>query len=178
LKFYENKKKYCSGKCARNIPNKIILTCVVCGKQYSSIPSKKSLSKCCSNECRNKLKIKERPILICCNCGKEFSPSYPSYIKRYTDHPACSAKCSGEMRQKHNKLPREDLTKSSWQIIRKEIIERDGFQCSICSGTKRLSVHHIIPWRISKDNSPDNLITLCASCHSKIEREIQKNYPF
>lgn len=33
-----------------------------------------------------------------------------------------------------------------------------------------LNAHHIVPWVISKDNSMDNLITLCVPCHSKIHQ--------
>ena len=58
-----------------------------------------------------------------------------------------------------------------WLARAKEIRKRDKV-CQHCGMTPRkngraLDVHHTIPYRISKDNSPDNLITLCRSCHSK-----------
>lgn len=53
-----------------------------------------------------------------------------------------------------------------WQHITKDIKERDKYTCLNCNQYKgRLSIHHIIPYRISKDNSYSNLITLCTSCH-------------
>ena len=33
----------------------------------------------------------------------------------------------------------------------------------------RLQVHHAIPWRISHDNSPDNLFPLCGKHHKVVE---------
>jgi membrane protease subunit (stomatin/prohibitin family) len=55
-----------------------------------------------------------------------------------------------------------------WEKIRKQIYKRDNWTCQECSKTKcRVEVHHKVPWRISKDNSPENLETLCKSCHKK-----------
>ena len=39
-------------------------------------------------------------------------------------------------------------------------------------GTKE--IHHKTPFLISRDNSYNNLITLCAPCHRKIESYIMK----
>lgn len=59
---------------------------------------------------------------------------------------------------------------SQWRKIRQEIMDRHPF-CGWC-GTldrRRLQVHHIVPFRISNDNSPRNLIPLCRTCHRRIE---------
>lgn len=67
----------------------------------------------------------------------------------------------------------------NWSEIRQEIISRDGNTCRICNEFEnRLSVHHIKP-RSSfvEDGEYDydsackrqNLITLCTSCHMKVE---------
>jgi len=57
-----------------------------------------------------------------------------------------------------------------WDKIRQLIYNRDNFTCQDC-GIKgiRLDVHHIIPFLISFDNSLNNLVTLCRSCHMKRE---------
>jgi hypothetical protein len=34
---------------------------------------------------------------------------------------------------------------------------------------RRLDVHHIVPYRLTHDNSPNNLIPLCKKCHKKAE---------
>jgi len=64
-----------------------------------------------------------------------------------------------------------------WEAIRLLIYARDNFTCQECG--ERMSkipfhVHHKIPFLQSFDNSPKNLITLCPSCHRKIESQISK----
>ncbi|MCZ2337801.1 MAG: HNH endonuclease [Chitinophagales bacterium] len=54
-----------------------------------------------------------------------------------------------------------------------KVLTRDNFQCQICGSTKKLNVHHkdrtgiknVGSYKLS-NNSMDNLITLCASCHT------------
>lgn len=62
----------------------------------------------------------------------------------------------------------EKLLDGRWINIRQRILERDGGRCRVCNdGNSELHVHHRKytgePW-----NAPLNdLITLCATCHSK-----------
>lgn len=62
----------------------------------------------------------------------------------------------------------EKLKDPRWQRRRLEILERDGWACTICADTeKTLHVHHRYykpktdPW----DYEDDALTTLCADCH-------------
>ena len=49
--------------------------------------------------------------------------------------------------------------------VREEVIRRDG-KCMLCGRTgKGLHVHHINP---GEESTPDNLITLCRSCHQAV----------
>jgi hypothetical protein len=67
-----------------------------------------------------------------------------------------------------------------WNLQRKLARQRDHHTCQACLktaeqvGRKNLPVHHIIPYREFKDpkeaNQLENLITLCQSCHIKMER--------
>lgn|SRR3990167_1800295 len=64
-----------------------------------------------------------------------------------------------------------------WNGIRKKVYLRDNFICQHCAISKvKLHAHHKIPFVISKDNSLNNLITLCISCHSKEERKLDIMY--
>lgn len=56
-----------------------------------------------------------------------------------------------------------------WKQIRRQVYKRDNWTCQRChkKGFPVLQCHHKIPYRISKDDSLDNLITLCRSCHTK-----------
>lgn len=177
LKFFENVRRFCSTKCAGTEPLKVELTCVICGKKYERIKSHSSTSKCCSWKCNHALKVKNRPVLVCAHCGKDFVPAYPSYIKRYGDKPACSMRCAAELRRKHNPIKRGELNRTEWHKIRASVIERDGGVCARCGSAFNLSVHHIIPYRIVKHDNPDNLITLCRKCHGKIDQLTEKYFP-
>lgn len=67
----------------------------------------------------------------------------------------------------------------NWSDIRQEIIKRDGNSCRICNESEvRLCVHHIKPRsEFVEDGEYDyesackrrNLITVCDSCHMKVE---------
>lgn len=59
-----------------------------------------------------------------------------------------------------------------WPKIRQNVLERDGHICQKCkSDGIYLEVHHIIPYYLTKDNSFNNLISLCKKCHRQIEAE-------
>jgi hypothetical protein len=49
------------------------------------------------------------------------------------------------------------------------ILHRDGYQCQKCKTKgKKLHVHHIIFKSKGGTNTPDNLTTLCETCHDKL----------
>lgn len=47
--------------------------------------------------------------------------------------------------------------------------ERDHYECQICYSKDYLHVHHIVPRVDGGMDDLDNLVTLCARCHKKIE---------
>ena len=56
--------------------------------------------------------------------------------------------------------------------IREFVLHRDGHICRCCkgkSGDKILNVHHIES-RLTGGNAPNNLITLCETCHKKFHK--------
>lgn len=64
---------------------------------------------------------------------------------------------------------------SHWIRLTDIVRERDNWTCQECGlkeNGRLLDVHHNVPYKISHDNSLDNLITLCRSCHSKEEQKI------
>jgi len=58
-----------------------------------------------------------------------------------------------------------------WLNLRKSIFERDCYKCSACDSDILLDSHHIIPYRISHDNSKENLLTFCRKCHASIDNQ-------
>ena len=55
--------------------------------------------------------------------------------------------------------------------VKAYVLYRDGFQCPKCKTKKgKLHVHHIVFRSNGGTDTPDNLITLCEECHTKIHR--------
>ena len=77
----------------------------------------------------------------------------------------------------YQKGPQKDF----WNV-REYVLYRDNYTCQHCkgrSGDKILNVHHIVS-RKTGGNSPENLITLCKTCHKdyhegKIKLSIKKS---
>ena len=75
-----------------------------------------------------------------------------------------------------------DTSKESWMSLARKIRQRDKNKCTKCgiSGdehkklyNRSLSVHHIVPFVLSNDNSPSNLKTLCIKCHRIVENQFK-----
>ncbi len=51
--------------------------------------------------------------------------------------------------------------------MRRAVLARDGHRCRVegCGRARFLEVHHLIPRSEGGENRPENLVTLCSSCH-------------
>lgn len=62
-----------------------------------------------------------------------------------------------------------------WLRQRRRCLRRDGYRCRNCHkhrdelGPRQISVHHRRKYRLTLDNSLDNLVTLCMTCHPLVE---------
>lgn len=129
----------------------------------------------------------------CDYCSKTIEVK-PFRLKQY-DKQFCNDKCHKQwMSKNYNKSDNPNwmggyssYAGSNWLTQREKAIERDGFQCKRCGMTRKrhkkryktdLHVDHVKPRRCFVDyqeaNEIDNLNTLCASCHRKIESVRQK----
>jgi 5-methylcytosine-specific restriction endonuclease McrA len=70
--------------------------------------------------------------------------------------------------------PRLRLDPDSYRKLRTEVLERDGWRCQYCGSSDRLQVHHIRSRSRLGHDTDENLITLCADCHSDIHRSCRK----
>jgi len=65
--------------------------------------------------------------------------------------------------------------------LRAEVLKRDGYQCTKCgSAGPRLALHHrehVIGRRKMVNTTPDDVVTLCMSCHIKAHREELRSNP-
>lgn len=126
-------------------------------------------------------------VYTCCNCGKAFD-RHEGNIKK-PDFITCSFECKYAELSKRFRGEKSACWKGGkrsyrgfdWKDVVELIRERDRYTCQRCGMTTEecntiyggnLQVHHKIPYRLTKDNSPENLITLCNRCHKYIEHNI------
>lgn len=73
-----------------------------------------------------------------------------------------------QRRQKHNE-DRAFYHSTEWTRLRAACLDRDHQRCVVCTGTTRLTAHHIRDRRSGGKDELDNLVTLCQSHHSRLE---------
>ena len=64
------------------------------------------------------------------------------------------------------KRPPIRLDPEAYRILRQNVLERDGWRCQGCGARANLEVHHIQFRSRRGEDTEENLITLCFSCHS------------
>lgn len=135
--------------------------CRHCGRGFAAPPS--SRQKFCSLACRHAAQSVER---ACATCGDAFRIARSILSGRSN---ASGRFCSRACYERHLcRTPRIRGRGSRWNAIRKGAIRQTPF-CACCGRTRHLQVHHIIPFRLTQDNSPTNLIPLCRACHKRVE---------
>ena len=70
------------------------------------------------------------------------------------------------MKRVRPKRCRIRLDAKSYKKLCLEVLQRDGWRCQSCGARDGLQVHHKQFRSQSGDDSEENLITLCACCHS------------
>ena len=60
--------------------------------------------------------------------------------------------------------------KHSWRQLSMLVVNRDGV-CVRCGSTYYLNAHHVIPRSQGGPDDVSNLVSLCASCHARLEAE-------
>lgn len=90
------------------------------------------------------------------NLGK---PKSPEHI----------AKLSGSNHYRWKGGTKRNLSKKEWREVRLQVLERDGWCCCQCgnSNPKSLIIHHIIHFDEGGQDTVENLITWCRSCHAR-----------
>jgi 5-methylcytosine-specific restriction endonuclease McrA len=68
------------------------------------------------------------------------------------------------------KTPPNRLESEDYLAVRNEVLRRDGWKCQLCGSMCNLEVHHKQFRSRSGEDSPDNLITFCVTCHTRMHR--------
>jgi 5-methylcytosine-specific restriction endonuclease McrA len=66
-----------------------------------------------------------------------------------------------------SKTTRVKLSQVDYRELHQQVLRRDGWRCQVCGSMQNLEVHHLRFRSHGGDDSEQNLITLCAQCHSE-----------
>ena len=58
------------------------------------------------------------------------------------------------------------LERLEYEDLRQRVLRRDSWRCQFCGSRQNLEVHHQQFRSRSGEDFEENLITLCANCHS------------
>lgn len=144
--------------------------CIDCGKELKSYNSKRC-NKCSANTDNFKEQCRQRQL------GKKQSKE--TIAKRVSKNKG--QKRTKEQRMNISKSQRAEkgywwkggITNDPYAVdwtetLRRSIRERDNYTCQLCSSqqsSRAFCIHHIDYNKLN--NNPNNLITLCNSCHTK-----------
>lgn len=130
-------------------------------------------------------KFKSRILSVCNWCGKEFLHSnirirkfcsiqcFNNYERKNPNHNGFIDNCHGKLENHPNWLGGKSFESYGMEFnnkLKKRIRERDNYTCQECGILEnelgyKLACHHIDYDK--KNNSIDNLISLCKSCHAQ-----------
>ena len=65
-----------------------------------------------------------------------------------------------------SKLTPVRLGPVAYESLRQQVLRRDSWRCQACGVMSNLEVHHKHFRSHSGDDSEENLITLCTTCHA------------
>jgi ATP-dependent DNA helicase RecQ len=60
------------------------------------------------------------------------------------------------------------LDPESYEVLRQQVLRRDGWRCQSCGTRSNLEVHHKQFRSHSGHDSEENLIVLCSACHALV----------
>lgn len=63
------------------------------------------------------------------------------------------------------------LKSPQWQKHRLDTFTKDNFKCVTCGSSHKLNCHHITYERLGDEN-PEDLTTLCESCHNELHESL------
>lgn len=155
---------YCSLAC-RSADGTTTATCPQCSQPFQHWRS--TPRRFCSRRCAGTAPVRVQKSCVVCGSAYDVVPSRAGKTK------CCSFGCLIQYNAEKNRLKGREAknrtARPSWRARRAEILARDNYKCRDCGTAENLTVHHIVPWRRTRDDSPHNLISLCRRCHSRVE---------
>lgn len=172
---------FCGIEC-RKAYHRPLISCAGCGKSFARKPTNPN-TKYCSWEC---FKASRWAAVSCAECGVMFSKRVCEIAKAdAAGHKhMCSRACRNAATSKllggdgswvaGGKYGAARNRGKDWRYAKAAALSRDSYTCQQCESKENLEVHHWEPYFISFDNSLDNLVTLCCSCHQDKHEEYRR----
>jgi len=114
------------------------------------------------------------------NLGEEALEMPPSELQTTGYWLSISEEAVTRLRESGNWSIAPNEYGPGWQKIRDQVRARDGFRCQVCGAPengRQHDVHHRVPFRQfpspAQANRPENLITLCPTCHRRAEQNVR-----
>jgi DEAD/DEAH box helicase domain-containing protein len=114
------------------------------------------------------------------NLGEEILDMPPSELQTTGYWLSLSEETLEDLRDAGNWSNDRNNYGPEWTRIRDRVRARDKYQCQVCGAletTRQYDVHHKVPFRsfssIEEANRLENLITLCRTCHQKVEQNVR-----
>ena len=138
--------------------------CPVCDMEFYVSPSK--TRRCCSLKCSKEWTLLTKP--ICIVCGRPCNTG-TRYCSMWCMSQSYKIRLRGPDNPNWKGGPDQRINSGVPQWLRMEVLKRDACTCQDCGvqcGNQLLHLHHIQPWINEKTRyDPENLETLCFSCH-------------
>jgi 5-methylcytosine-specific restriction endonuclease McrA len=124
----------------------------------------------------------QREIDCACGCGgKLLTPDLRGRERRYLPDHMAFVRAADIQKERHAKErqsnplkygvgPKFPAKNKHWDAARTKVFERDNSQCVICYtpvAYRNAHCHHILARKHGGDETLENLVTLCQSCHAK-----------
>lgn len=166
---------------------RVEIECENCGETFERWEARRERSRFCSTGCLYEWRSEsmegedhpryDRVELACETCATAFTA--PQHKKESARFCSWECKIEGESGEGHPHWHPDGCERfgSNWKEVRERVVQRDEI-CQICGSDgsdydKDLHVHHIVPRRLFQEvesaNTMDNLVLLCAECHSAVE---------
>jgi 5-methylcytosine-specific restriction endonuclease McrA len=65
------------------------------------------------------------------------------------------------------------LPEAEYKALCKKVLQRDGWRCRSCNSRVALHCHHVIFRSQDGDDTLENVLTLCLSCHEGVHRDVK-----
>lgn len=194
FQFYKSRKdrKFCSKSCYNNWQKDNtpetgnIVICDNCGEEVKRSPSHVQDHNFCDNECRAEWMKDyytgsnnpsweggQYKKVECDYCGEEFKRK-KAWIEQ-NENDFCCKECADEYaktitgEEHFNWRGGKKKYGAEFRQAKEKYFSDKKQFCAVCGTLKNIHIHHILPYRYTEDNSRENLIPLCASCHRRIE---------